>query len=223
MFAIGAPDLRPETTWGATPTVGVRLPWLHGELSAFANRVDRFVYFAPELGDDGEPAFDVTARGAFPRYGFRPIGAAFWGADGRVDLAPEALVGVSLSGAMVRAVDRATGGQLVGTPGDSARLAVVIRPPDVRRAHSTHVELTAEGVARQSRVDPSVDLAPAPDGFVLFGLSAATDLDFAGAELRVGFDISNLLDTRYRQYTSLLRYYADQPGRDVRVRAAMDF
>jgi outer membrane receptor protein involved in Fe transport len=41
--------------------------------------------------------------------------------------------------------------------------------------------------------------------------------------VRVGVIAHNLLNTAYRDYTSLLRYYADQPGRDVRVRIGMNF
>jgi iron complex outermembrane receptor protein len=41
--------------------------------------------------------------------------------------------------------------------------------------------------------------------------------------VRVGVDVHNLLNTAYREYTSLLRYYADQPGRNIRVRVGMDF
>ena len=41
--------------------------------------------------------------------------------------------------------------------------------------------------------------------------------------LRVGLDARNILNTAHREYTSLLRYYADQPGRDIRVRVGMDF
>ena len=41
--------------------------------------------------------------------------------------------------------------------------------------------------------------------------------------MRLGVEVRNLLNTAYREYTSLLRYYADQPGRDVRLRVGMDF
>ena len=40
---------------------------------------------------------------------------------------------------------------------------------------------------------------------------------------RIGLQVHNALNARYRDYTSLLRYYADQPGRDVRIRLGTSF
>ena len=71
--------------------------------------------------------------------------------------------------------------------------------------------------ARQLHLD--ADFAPPPPGYALLGLSAETTL----GKVRVGAEVHNLLNTAYRDYTSLLRYYADQPGRDIRVRVGMDF
>lgn len=223
VYAIGSPDLGVETTWGASPTVGVRAPWIEAELSAYVNYVQRYAYFAPVLTDEGTPAFDVTIRGAFPQYGTRAITALFHGVDGTVALGPEWPVGFEVGGSLVRARDLATGDQLVGIPPDRLRLSMEGRPPTTATFDAPFLRATVDLVGRQSRVDPALDLAPAPDAYVLVGLSAGTDLPLRHVVLHLGVDITNLLDTTYREYTSLLRYYADEPGRDVRVRLGLDF
>ena len=79
VYVYSDPSLGIETTWGISPTLGIQTFWLHAEVSGYANRIHDYIYFAPELDADGEPSFDVTIRGAFPRYSFRAIDAGFHG------------------------------------------------------------------------------------------------------------------------------------------------
>ncbi len=223
VHALGTPDLGVETTWAASTTLGLRAPWLEGEISAHASFIDQFVYFAPDLGDDGAPVLETNIRGAWPRYVFRPIDALFYGADGVVDVGPDALVGLRVLGSLVRAFEAGTGAFLVGTPADRGRATLTVRPPDLGVVTAPALSFSADLVAKQRRVDPALDFAPAPDGYVLLGLAAETDLAIGRRALTVGVDVHNLLNSRWREYTSLLRYYADQPGRDVRVRVGLDF
>ena len=39
----------------------------------------------------------------------------------------------------------------------------------------------------------------------------------------VSVEVQNMLNTRYRDYTSLLRYFADEPGRQVYIRFGTEF
>ena len=216
VYAIGYPDLGPETTWGASSTLGLRVGVVEAELSGFANRINDFVYFAPEFNENGVLHYDVTIRGAYPRYSYRPIDARFYGADGMVRLGPESVVGLDLSGSLVRAYDD-QGVFLVGTPADRVRGRLSLRA--LERPGAPQVSVVVDGVAKQSRVDPELDFAPAPDGFWLMGVTASAEV----RGVRVGVNGSNLMNVRYRDYNSLLRYTADAPGRDVRVHVATTF
>lgn len=221
VYALGSPDLGVETAQGATLTGGLRHEAIELELSGFGQRVDDYIYFAPDLNDEGEPRFEVTIQGTWPRYTYQPIDAVLYGLDGSISLAPDAPLGLDARGALVRAQDRASGAHLIGTPPDQLHLGLVGRPPPAGALHGTEIRVMTEIVARQARVDDRVDFAPAPPGYALIGLAAETALEMK-TPLRVGLEVRNLLNTSYREYTSLLRYYADQPGRDVRVRIGMD-
>lgn len=223
VFAYGAPNLATETTWGASPTVAVHLPWLDGEISPFANYVQRYIQFAPERGADGSPAVEVTIRGAFPAYGFHAIDAYFAGLDGGISLFPQALVGIDVQGAIVRARSVETGAFLIGIPADNARASLVARREALGAWRSAAAKVSVDAVARQSRVDPALDFAAPPPGYVLVGLSASAERPFGARTLSLGVEASNVLNQAYREYTSLLRYYADQPGCDVRVRVGLHF
>ena len=145
------------------------------------------------------------------------------GADGVVQLGPLAPVGVVLGGATVRITDIATDAQLVGTPPDRGHVQLIARPPAVGPLHDVELAVRVDGVAEQFRVAPGADLAPPPPGYVLLGASFDGRLYLWGETVRVGVDGFNLLNTAYRDYTSLTRYYADQPGLDVRLRLGWEF
>lgn len=220
VYALGTPDLGVETTWGASPTVGLRLESvLEAELSGYANYTRDYIYFAPEFADDGTLRFEESILGTWPLYSYTPTDALFTGADGRIVLGPEAPVGLTVQGGLVRATDRSTGAFLIGTPPDRGRATLTARPPETAWVAEPALSVRVDAVARQSRTDPAADYVPAPEGYWLLG--AAAEATVRG--VRVGVDASNLLNRRYREYTSLLRYYADQPGRDVRVRVGFDF
>ncbi len=222
VYAVGNPSLGTETAWTASPTLAFRAPWLRAEVSGYASWIDDYNYFSPERNAEGRLRFDVTIRGTWPTYGYQPIDAVVVGMDGSAELAPEAPVGLDVRGALVRATDADSGEFLIGTPPDHLSLTADIRPRIRGILDDTELSVTADLVARQSRTDPTADYAPVPDGFVLLSAAASTTLDLGRRDLRLGVDAHNLTNTRYREYTSLLRYYADQPGRDVRVRVGID-
>jgi iron complex outermembrane receptor protein len=222
VYANGHPDLGTETVWNGSFTAGLRTEAIETEASVYGQLVDDYVYFAPELNDSGDPRYDVTIRGTWPSWGYQPVDAKFYGLDGSVNLGPNSPVGLKAVGGLVRAEDRATGDHLIGTPADHLHLELVGRIPPTGTMQKVELHVSTELVASQSRVESSHDFAPPPPGYTLLG--AGIDTEFGRRQpVRVGVDAHNLLNTAYREYSSLLRYYADQPGRDVRVRVGMDF
>lgn len=223
VFGLGAPDLGVETTWGASLTGALTTLWVDAEVSGFANLSRDYIYFAPDLNDAGEPRYEVTIQGTWPLYASRAIDARFVGADGRIQVAPTSLVGLDLSGAVVRATDVQAGVFLVGTPADRARVALVGRPAGAPWMQDARVSVHADLVGEQTRTDPRAEFAPPPEGFVLFGASAEVTVPTRTAELHLGVSGHNLSNVAYRDYTSLLRFFADQPGRDLRLRVGATF
>ncbi|MBM4366419.1 MAG: TonB-dependent receptor [Deltaproteobacteria bacterium] len=222
VYAVGDPGLGPETNWGATPTMGLRLRWLEAEVSPYVNYIDDYVYFAPELGADGAPLVDVTIQGAFPRFSFRPIDAVFYGADGGVTIAPMSPVSLVLQGALVRGRDADTGGFLVMVPADRIDAAARVERPSLGPLIEPYAEFGGLYVFEQTYTDPDAEIAPPPDGYFLLRAGLGARVPLSRRALSFGVEATNLLDQRYRDYSSLLRYYADEPGRDVRLRVGVE-
>lgn len=217
-FALGQPTLGQETTWGASATSHIHTRHVHGEMSPYVSYVDDYIQFAPDVSASGEPGFEVLTRGTFPRYRFSPVDAVWYGIDGSVTVAPDAPLSLDLRGSIVRG-QQSDGTPLAFVPPDRLGTSLTAHGPDRGTVESPFVALDVDAVRRQDRVPPG-DFAPAPDGYVLFGMRAGTDVRVGSNTVRLSGELRNLADTRYRTYTSLLRYYADEPGRDAIVRAS---
>lgn len=89
--------------------------------------------------------------------------------------------------------------------------------------HDAFVSSTFTHVARQSRVDPAVDFALPPAAYTLVDGAAGATLNWGGIDFTVQMEVRNLMNTRYRDYTSRLRYFADEPGRTFILRLIQRF
>lgn len=220
VLALGKPDLGRETTLGATATTTYQGERVAAEVSVFANRISDYIEFAPAVDAMGNPIFDVLIRGTFPRFITRPVDATFWGADGGVTVTPWPWLELGVQASAVRARNRA-GGYLTFVPADRARGSVTVRRATLAGLRNPSATVTGEVVARQDRFDLRADLATPPAGYGLLGAELGADLPMGEQAVRVALAGSNLTNTRYRDYTSLLRYFADQPGWQVLLRLSL--
>lgn len=223
VFGLGRPDLEPETTYGASVTTTVKTARVTAEASAYTNLIADYIYFAPALDADGNPIFDVLVRGTFPRFTTRAVDAVFYGVDGGVAATPHEALELGAQLSMVRAKNTRDDSYLVFVPPDQLRASVTYKPPARWGLHDGFVSLAGTYVAHQDRYDPAADFAPPPDAYLLLGAEVGAQTEVGGHTLKLAVQGSNLLDARYRDYTSLLRYFADQPGRQLMLRLSLDF
>jgi iron complex outermembrane receptor protein len=223
VLGLGKPDIGPETTYSSSLTLGFGGTRVTGEASAYANVIRDYIYFAPAIGDDGMPIFDVTIRGSFPRFITRPIDALFYGADGGITVAPLPELALSAQASLVRAHNRADGSYLVFVPADHYRGSVTYHPPDLGSFGSSYATVTGEYVARQRRYDIAADFIAPPPAYFLLSAELGTQTSVADQKVRLALAGTNLTNARYRDYTSLMRYFADEPGWQVSLRLSVFF
>lgn len=222
VLGLGKPDLDPETTYSSSATVAYSSQYLTAEASVYANRIDNYIYFAPAIGEDGQPIFDITIRGAFPRFVTRPVDALFYGTDGGFVAKPHETIEFGAQYSIVRAENR-DGGYLVFVPPDRYRGSVTVRPPDGLGLRNSFVSFDTTYVTRQRRFDLAADFDDPPGAYVVIGAELGTETTLGGQTLKIALHGANLANARYRDYTSLLRYFADEPGWQVWLRTSIFF
>lgn len=219
VLGVGNPQLGIERTWGLGLTVAHASPWIAAEGSAYANTIEDYIYFAPAGGG----MLQETIRGVFPVFEYRPVDAIFYGGElGFVVRPPPWPVEFDGQMSWVRARDLTRDGNLAFIPPDRYRLGVTYRWPDVWRLRDGYVAVRGTFVDRQ-RHPSAEDFAPPPRAYGLLEAEVGTDVQLAAQRLRFALVGGNLTNARYRDYTSLLRYFADEPGWELMVRISLVF
>jgi iron complex outermembrane receptor protein len=223
VLGLGKPDLEPETTYSSSVTLEVSTTSLKAEASAYANRIDNYIYFGPAIGDDGMPIFDVLIRGTFPRFTTHAVDALFYGADGGIEVAPVPALELGAQASLVRAKDTDDGSYLVFVPADHYRGSITYHPPDAGSFRKSFATLTGTLDARQQRYDPAADFIAPPPAYFLVGAELGTETSLADQSVRIALQGSNLTNASYRDYTSLNRYFSDEAGWQVWLRMSVFF
>jgi iron complex outermembrane receptor protein len=223
VLGLGKPDIGRETTYGTSATLGHDSEHVRGEVSAYVNRIEDYIYFAPALDAMGNPIFDVLIRGTFPRFTTQAVDAVFYGADGGITVVPVPALELSAQASLVRAKDTNHDKYLVFVPSDRYRGSITYRPPETQSLRKSYVTLTGTFAAKQRRYDINADFAEPPPSYFLLDAELGTETCLGSHDLRLALHGQNLTNARYRDYTSLLRYFADEPGWAVWLRASVFF
>ena len=169
--------------------------------------------FAPELNDNREPVYDVTIQGTYPRYSYRPTPTLIYGSDGILRIGIDNAVGVEIVGSFVRMLDQSTREELIGTPPKRLKTTLIGRFSKMLgdKIIDNEWHLGGKYVAKQSFVIPERDFMAPPDAYFLMDIAwHLTTPITESKDIEISVIGQNLTNQVYRDYTSLLRYYADQ-------------
>ncbi len=228
----GRPDLQAEKAWNNSLSLQFSCQNIQLQASVYHNRIDNFIYLDPQR------TAVLTSRGAFPAYFYTQATARLQGADASASI--PLFAGISLEGraSLLR------GYRLARDSGDHARRRdwLPLLPADryqyglqwqPRTAAGTFFRLMASTTLRQSRIPEAGLLKSPPPAFTLFSFDAGHRLTFknpkkqkekeAGPNLEIGLSIQNLGNIRYREYLNFFRFFADEPGLNVGLRARWTF
>ncbi|MEQ8278801.1 MAG: TonB-dependent receptor [Deltaproteobacteria bacterium] len=220
ILALGRPDASPETSWSASTTFVLRRDALRAEASIYGSYVDGYIGLTPALDADGQPIVDVLVRGVFPRFETIQRNVLFGGADFDGSFRAEMVeMGLRASAIFARDLERAASVPFLPPPRGTAYATYHLLEGDT----SASATASATYVFSRGGFDAKIDLAPPPDAYTLLGLSAAVSFVAGGVDWDASVELSNLLNARYRDYTSLLRYYAHEPGRQLILRVGATF
>ena len=173
--------------------------------------------------------FRLTIRGAFPLFLYKQTDANIYG----FDIAAQYQIGKFLSGTIkysfIKGDDLSASAPLVFMPPNTlfASLKFKTNKPLKVSANVTFgpLEIMLEDrlVFRQYHLLPEQDFTAAPQMYSLLGLDIANDVTIKNYKLRFFVNIENMLNTKYRDYLSRQRYFADDLGISVILGAKFKF
>ncbi len=224
ILSLGNSRLGIERTWGAAVTLQYDRDWLFAEASGYSNYIDDYIYFTPEPQTGDCAPLTCTVRGPLPAFAFKPTDALFAGAELRFELLTPGLPFKVLGNASwVRATDLTHDRFLTLIPSDRYELAGRYLWPDSKASSRGYLELTGTFVDRQRRFDREAEFAAPPGAYFLLGAGVGVEFPAKRHVMRLDLRGTNLLNHRYRTYTSLLRYFSDEAGWALQLRFSIEF
>lgn len=210
-FERGNPDLRVETSLNTDVGLRIEHARMTGEVSLFRNAIDDFIYLRPfGTGGFAFDSLEVTQGNALLQ-----------GAEARVAVRTLPWLTLQAGGDLVHGTNTSVDVPLtfvppprvqLGARAERARLGTAILRP--------WLSLQGERNWRQTRVDPR-DVAP--PGYTLWQLGAGGTVLAGARVLVVDLAVRNVFDTRFRNFMSRYKEFADGPGRAVLLRVTTDF
>lgn len=224
ILGVGSSKIGVERSWGGESTLQYDGDWLLVEATGHAAYIDNYIYFFPQRLEGQCAPLSCTSRGPLPVFAFTPTDAFFGGGELRFDVrAPRLPFGLAGSATWVRASDLRADAPLALVPADRYWLAGRYYWPDTKVSGRGYIELNMTAVARQRRYQPELDFSAPPPAYVLMGAGAGVEFAADHRLFRLSLIGTNLLNVRYRDYTSLLRYFADEAGWGLQLRFSVDF
>jgi iron complex outermembrane receptor protein len=216
-FERGDPALRPEHALALDAVVRWLTPHHYAEVSAFVNRIDRYIY--------PRPTGEVDAESGFAVYAFTQADAQLAGVEARLDVHPHALHGLGLhvSGDLTRGTNRATDAPLPFVPPARLQAAVEYRADALGPARDVELRFGPTFTAGQDRPELAEEVPT--DAYAVWDASVAAAFPLPGGlVLRPTLAAENLTDVAYVDPLSRFRPYGvHAPGRMVRLRLALAF
>ncbi|MEM1350443.1 MAG: TonB-dependent receptor, partial [Myxococcota bacterium] len=220
----GDMSLDPEQTYGATVDFSARTQRLAAKVTVYGQYIDGFINNVPLVTEDGEAVVRLTIVGGFPEFNYQQVDALFAGANAAVKIVPTDWLELRTRGAMVRARDITNDGFIVFIPPDVLSQEVTLTRRKLWGMEEVRLGVSGSYTAEQTRIDLNQDFSPPPGAFFLLGASFSASIPVAGGrKLSGSVEGRNLTNQTYRSYLSRLRYFADEPGLDVVMRAKLEF
>ena len=232
-YEVGNPDLKTETIRSLTLSTDYHGPKFSMEAGAYLNYFRNYIWLQPTLTPH------QTIRGLFPEFAYTQADVAFIGFDANLEYRFMEGFRLFSKPAVIQAHNRATGQGLVYVPsnrfenglsyrfgsrgkGQTVQLGAEPAETDesVLKHNSYEISFSCLYVARQNRVPANSDYVAPPPAYWLCALSVSAEF---WNSYMLSVSVSNVFNTRYREYIDRFRYFADEPGRGVSLRLSKSF
>lgn len=203
----GNTELKAENSWQIDWEVGYSSPWVSGELSLFANRINNYIFSHKLLGDNGD---DLLTEG-YRTYQFVSGDARILGGEASIDIHPVERLHFQNTFSYVNSVQS-------DQPDSSKYLPFTPAPKwisDLRYdlirhgkiLNNTYISLGIEHNMRQDHVYSAFGTETVTPSYTLLNASFGTDFVHKGHTLAsLYFTANNLTNKAYQNHLSRLKY-----------------
>jgi iron complex outermembrane receptor protein len=207
------------------------------EATGYINYIFNYVYLKPR-------GITETGRGPFPYFRYTQTDASFTGVDASMQYEFSPKFSIRASASLLRAKDVTQNDFLIFIP--SNRYDISLRYETKVNKKTFFAQAKLKYVAEQKRaprkVDPdeiveakrqgidlfatdqrNFDFMAAPEGYALLSISTGYSIPVRNTKLDFRLSADNLTNTRYREYTNRMRYFANETGRNVSIALNLNF
>lgn len=190
---------------------------LHIEVSPYYNYIQGFIYRQPT------PTPVLTIRGAFPGFNYTQTDAILRGVDVFASYHFTHWLEWKVKGSMLRAWNQRANNWLIQMPADRIETEFGFHWDHNQRLKHIYIGPSIQYVAKQHRVPEGSDFVDPPSAYWLTNLNVATHFRMGKNHAEIGMHVTNLWNTRYRDYMDRFRYFTDAMGRNISLRLKYRF
>ncbi len=188
----------------------------------YYQRISDYIYLNPQ------DEIRLTIRGAFPVFKYEQTNAEIYGIDisGRYQISKS--LQTKLDYSFIKANNLSKNLPLINFPSNNFRGSIVYEcsePITVRKVQLENltIELNSQYVFKQKNILEEQDFVLPPDGYNLFGMKIATNIQLKKTRLRLTAKIDNILNITYRDYLNRQRYFANDLGINATLGISLKF
>jgi iron complex outermembrane receptor protein len=230
-YEVGELDLKSEKVIENSVVINFADKFYQFEVLGYFNYLKNYIFLAPT----GNSV--LTIRGAFPEFKYTQTNARFVGFDISNSWSNFQKITLSNQLSLLWADDLERNQPLIFMPANRSETNLTFKLNDF---WINEVMLNHRLVFKQNRTPTSSifqnpaessflnlidgDYMAAPDAYNLFDIMVTKDLNFKKTDsFKVSLECKNILNTVYRDYLNRFRYFSDEIGRNISVRASVIF
>lgn len=217
-FEEGDATLQPEKAYNTIASLRYAYNAFTFEAGGYYNYINDYIYLKPQASPI------LTVRGAFPYFKYTQTDATFKGVDAMVEWKLKKHLSWISKATYLRVNDVRNDSYLVMIPPNRWENQLKATWLESGKWSNLYVGVSNRMVGQQRLVPPASDYLPPPPGYSLWNVQLGGKLVISeNHQLELTLTADNILNTVYRDYLNRFRYYADEMGRNISLRARWTF
>lgn len=221
-YQLGNPDLNAETTWGADMAFRYKDDKTKASLSVYHTIINDYIY----LANTG------TYTGALPNMKNEQTDATMQGLEFSLNTFVSDSTNIEGGFELIRGRDTTNDRKLTMMPANNLRFAIHENVGRLGAFEKSTFSITMKSAASQSVAGPQEPFAQYNTmpfgtadtaGYTVWGLGYNADIGIGAQKAQLGIKVTNVLNTKYRDFLDTYKGYALAMGRDVSLTLRVPF